>query len=111
MWADQGGHRFVLRSQLGFRLAGRFVFDRACSSPTEEGATAPRDRGEGAGEGWDPTRSGLSIGLSTPNGLSPLALAASGSRTNRDSLSFISEDGEWADVGLEGGWLRLLACC
>ena len=26
-------------------------------------------------------------------------------------FTFISEDGEWADVGLEGGWLRLLACC
>lgn len=25
--------------------------------------------------------------------------------------TFISEEGEWADVGLEGGWLRLLACC
>ena len=25
--------------------------------------------------------------------------------------TFISEDGECAEVGLEGGWLRLLACC
>ena len=27
------------------------------------------------------------------------------------SSTFISEDGECAEVGLEGGWLRLLACC